>query len=129
VFFYMAIYMRKSTWSVLLVLSKILSLFVGFKIRYMVPNKIPFIYFVKDSLLVCRLRNSLYGPKQDPIYLWKYGHLFDCFRSLYHCHFDPTIYSKKKGVDLLFMFLCVWFNFHKQWFHNLECSTSIDGVV
>jgi hypothetical protein len=81
-FFCMVTCIRKSTWENLLVVWRILHLFVGSSIDHMVS-------------------------KNPPRYWYENTDNFLIILYFHHCHYDPTVYTKKKGIDLLIMVLYV----------------------
>eukprot|EP00253_Pinus_taeda_P009850 PITA_09850 len=67
----------------------------------------PSVFIQIDSNLVCRLKKSLYGLKQDP---WAWYAKMDSFlldTSFSKCHSDNIVYTKKVGKSLIIIVLYV----------------------
>eukprot|EP00253_Pinus_taeda_P016167 PITA_16167 len=67
----------------------------------------PIGFIQTDSSLVCRLKKSLYGPKQAP---WAWYAKMDSFlleSGFSRCYSDNTVYTKKVGNSLIILVLYV----------------------
>jgi hypothetical protein len=64
-------------------------------------------YVQNDSILVCRLKKSLYGLKKAP-QSW-YAKMDNCLLDIdfSRFHSDPNVYTKKLGSRLIIFFLYV----------------------
>ena len=62
-------------------------------------------YVQNKSILVCRLKKSLYGLKQVPRGWYAKTDSFLLDTSFSRCHFDPNVYTKKEGNHLIILFL------------------------
>ena len=64
-------------------------------------------YVQDNSSLVCLLKKSLYGLKQDPRALYAKMDSFLLDTGFSRCHFDPNVYTKKVGNHLIIFILYV----------------------
>ena len=64
-------------------------------------------YVQNDSSLVFHLKKSLYGLKKSPQYWYAKMDNFLIENKFSRCHFDPNVYTKKVGIDLIICILYV----------------------
>ena len=69
--------------------------------------KQPLGYVQDNSILICLLKKSLYGLKQDPRAWYAKMDSFLLNTGFSRCHSDPNIYTKKVGNHLIILVLYV----------------------